>query len=127
MGIRTSYDLDEFDFDIIVPATQGSYWGKGRTREGIVESFKNAFPVGLFHPADGRIDWARATSDIVYHAYIFDLQVVPAYRGRGLGRRLAIDLMNHPELRGVTGWMLSTRAHHHIYRPLGSNSNFQLS
>ena len=30
MNIRTSYDVDEFDFDLIVPATRASYWGNGR-------------------------------------------------------------------------------------------------
>ena len=29
MDYRTSYDVAEFDFDLIVPATQQSYWGAG--------------------------------------------------------------------------------------------------
>lgn len=118
MNLTTSYSFEDLDFNIIVPATQSSYWGQGRTREGIIQSFRNAFPVGLY---DGKalIGWARATSDTVYHAYIYDLQVIPAYRGQGLGTRLTQDLMAHPDLKDVTGWMLSTRAHHGMYRKLG--------
>jgi len=116
--ITTSYRFEDLDFDIIVPATQASYWGQGRTREDIIQSFRNAYPVGLY---DGQalIGWARATSDTVYHAYIYDLQVIPEHRGQGLGTRLTQDLMAHPDLKNVTGWMLSTRAHHGLYRKLG--------
>ncbi|MEO1536375.1 MAG: GNAT family N-acetyltransferase [Pseudomonadota bacterium] len=116
--IATSYRFEDLDFDTIVPATQASYWGQGRTHEGIVQSFRNAYAVGLY---DGKaqIGWARATSDTVYHAFIYDLQVILSYRGRGLGKRLAQDLMAHPDLIAVTGWMLATRAHHGLYRKLG--------
>ena len=118
-SIQTSYRFEDLDFDVIVPATQVSYWGQGRTREGIIKSFRSSYPVGLYTRDGGQIGWARATSDTVYHAYIFDLQVIPAFRGQGLGRRLSEDLMAHPELANVTGWMLSTRAHHSLYRKLG--------
>ena len=83
MNLRISYNVDEFDFDLIVPATQASYRGSSRRRDGIVKSFRNSFSVGLFHPADGQVGWVRATSDTVYHAYIYDLQVVHAHRGEG--------------------------------------------
>ena len=119
MTLRTSYDLSEFDFDRIVPAIQQSYWGEGRSAEGIKAAFANSFPAGLFHAEDGQIGWVRATSDCVYHAYIFDLIVVPDYRAQGLGKRMTQDIMNHPDLRAVTGWMLSTRYHHDLYRPFG--------
>ncbi len=119
MNLRISYNTDEFDFDLIVPATQASYWGNSRRRDGIIKSFRNSYSVGLFHPADGQVGWVRATSDTVYHAYIYDLQVMPAHRGKGLGTYLVSELMNHPELGEVTGWMLSTRDHHHLYRPFG--------
>ena len=118
MTLTTSYRFEDLDFNIIVPATQSSYWGHGRTRDGIIQSFRNAYPVGLYD-GEALIGWARATSDTVYHAYIYDLQVIPEYRGQGLGTRLTQDLMAHPELKNVTGWMLSTRAHHGMYRKLG--------
>ncbi len=119
MDIRTSYSLEDFDFDIIVSETLNSYWGKGRSREDIIKSFKNSYPVGIFLGSGEQIGWARATSDTVYHAYIFDLQVLAEYRGRGLAKRLTKDLMDHPELKSVRGWMLATRDQHHLYRKFG--------
>jgi len=59
--IRTSYELSEFDFSRIVPAIQNSYWGEGRKINEIVAAFSNSFSIGLFHPEDGQIGWARAT------------------------------------------------------------------
>lgn len=119
MATYTSYELSEFDFERIVPAIQGSYWGEGRQADGIVAAFRNSYPVGLFLDGDGQIGWARATSDEVYHANIFDLKVVPEFRGQGLGKRLIQDIMAHPKLRDGSSWMLSTRHHHNLYRPFG--------
>ena len=119
MAIRTSYNLSEFDFERIVPAIQDSYWGKGRKADGIIAAFRNSYPVGLFLNGEGQIGWARATSDEIYHAYIFDLIVIPEFRGQGLGKRLIQDIMAHPKLRDVSGWMLSTRHHHHLYWQFG--------
>lgn len=73
---------------------------------------------GLFTKEE-QVGWARAASDTVYHAYIMDLMVVPEHRGKGLGKRLTRDLMAHPELTEVTGWMLATRDHHKLYRSFG--------
>ncbi len=119
MNVITSYEFDELDFNVIVPETQNSYWGEGRTKDGIIQSFRNSFPVGLRLQSGEQIGWARATSDTVYHAYIYDLQVMPAYRRRGFGNRLVKDLLNHPDLKRVTGWMLSTRNQHRLYRKFG--------
>ena len=117
--IRISYDQSEFDFDLIVPFIQQSYWGKGRSHKDIVASFKNSFVIGFFLPNETQIAWARVTSDMVYHAYIFDLAVIKEFRGMGYGKKLVTELMVHPELVRVSGWMLSTRMHHKLYRQFG--------
>ena len=114
-----SYDCTTYDFDVIVPFIQQSYWGAGRRRDDIVRAFQHSWTVGLFLPGGQQIGWARATSDTVFHAYIFDLAVIERFRGRGIGRRLVEVLMQHPELTNVTGWMLSTRYHHDLYRTFG--------
>jgi len=119
MEIRTSYDQSEFDYDLIVPFIQQSYWGKGRIRKDILQAFNSSFAIGLFHNNGRQIAWARATSDTVYHAYIFDLAVVEEYRGKGYGKQLVNELMAHPKLIDVSGWMLATELHHDLYRKFG--------
>ncbi len=119
VDIRVRYDSSEFNFDVIVPFVQQSYWGKGRKREDICRAFMNSYCIGFFLDDTHQIAWARATSDTVYHAYIFDLAVLEQYRGKGLGKQLIERLMSHPSLDNVTGWMLSTRFHHDLYRQFG--------
>jgi len=119
MDIRISYEPLEFNFDLIVPFIQQSYWGKGRTHQDIVQAFKNSFSVGFFAENGEQIAWARATSDTVYHAYIFDLAVVQEFRGGGYGKQLIKELMAHPSLVNVSSWMLSTKMHHDLYRQFG--------
>ena len=119
LEIRISYDPSEFDFSIIVPFIQGSYWGQGREQQDIMQSFRSSYSVGFFLPSGKQIAWARATSDTVFHAYIFDLAVVLKHRGKGYGKRLVSELMSHPDLWNVSGWMLSTKKHHDLYRQFG--------
>lgn len=118
MKITTSYEFSAFNCDLIIPAIQNSYWGAGRSATGIKRAFQNSFVAGLFIGAE-QVGWARATSDTVYHAFIFDLMVVPEYRGKGIGKRLTRDLMAHPQLTDVSGWMLATRDHHGLYQQFG--------
>jgi predicted GNAT family acetyltransferase len=45
------------------------------------------------------IAFARALTDGVYKALIFDVMVTPAYRGRSIGCILMGALLDHPLLR----------------------------
>lgn len=119
MDINISYEHSDFNYDLIVPFIQKSYWGKGRSYENIVQAFSRSFVVGFFSSDGTQIGWARATSDTIYHAYIFDLAIVEEHRGTGLGKKLTLELMSHPELKDVAGWMLATKKHHGMYRKLG--------
>jgi len=48
LDVAISYEYLEFNFDLIVPFIQQSYWGKGRTHHDIVQAFKNSFSIGFF-------------------------------------------------------------------------------
>lgn len=118
MTFEVVMDVDRFDFDQIVPAVQGSYWGQGRTAMDIRRAFAGSAVVGVFE--DGQhLAVARAITDGVFHAYIYDLIVFEPHRGRGLARVLMDTLLVHPQLKSVTGWMLSTRDAHGIYEKYG--------
>lgn len=116
--IRTSYDPADFDYPMITDFISHSYWGEGRMAVDIRNSIEHSYPVGLFD-GNRQIAFARAISDCQFSAYVYDLFVVDEYRGRGLARRLMKDLMAHPDLSAVTGWMLSTRDAQGLYEKLG--------
>ncbi|APX13052.1 GNAT family N-acetyltransferase [Tateyamaria omphalii] len=118
MTFEVMTDVRCFDFDRIVSAIQDSYWGQGRSDADIRLAFAGSAVVGVFE--DGQqVAVARATTDTVFYAYIFDLIVFESHRGRGLARVLMDALFAHPKLKEVSGWMLSTRDAHGLYTQYG--------
>ena len=114
--IRT--DPSSFDLDMLCDFIQQSYWGQGRSRRRILEAFENSLCFGAF--VEGRqVGFARVVTDRVYHAYIFDLFVLPEHRGQGIAQALMSAILDHDALRGVTGFMLSTRDTHRLYERFG--------
>lgn len=58
----------------------------GRTPEQYARAFANSV-VRLAYDGDKLVGMARAVTDGVRCATIFDVCVAPAYRGRGIGKR----------------------------------------
>jgi GNAT superfamily N-acetyltransferase len=52
-------------------------------------------------------------------AWLSDVFVLQAYRGRGLGKWLVQTVMDDPRLATVRRWMLATDDAHGLYRQLG--------
>lgn len=119
MTIITTRNVSAFDFDLIARVMKETFRDEERSREDFERCFRNSYVVGHFEENGGQTGWARATSDTVFHAYMMDVLVVPAYRGKGLGKRLVSELLDHPALCDVTTWMLSTHDRHDLYRPFG--------
>jgi GNAT superfamily N-acetyltransferase len=65
----------------------------GRTAEEYERSFRNSV-VRLAFDGDRVIGAARAITDGVYTAAVFDVCVLPGYRKRGLGRRIVQSLLD---------------------------------
>ncbi len=64
------------------------------------------------------IGFARAVSDGVGTAYLADVYVEAAYRGRGLGLALVSEMIDRGPGRDFR-WMLHTRDAHGLYGRLG--------
>ena len=62
---------------------------------------------------------ARVVTDGAAFAWLCDVYVEPAYRGQGLGKRLIRAVVEHPDLQGVTQWLLATRDAHGLYARFG--------
>ena len=95
-----------------------SYWGKGRSVETVTRSIENSVPFGLYR--DGQlIGFARVVTDYATFAWLADVFVVEAERGRGLSKWLMEVILSHPQLQGFRRWMLATRDAHELYRRFG--------
>jgi ribosomal protein S18 acetylase RimI-like enzyme len=95
-----------------------SYWGRGRSRELVERAILGSTRVvGLYHGTE-QIGFARAVSDGAIVAYLADVYVLAAYRGRGLGLDLVREIVNGGPRWNVR-WLLHTGDAQGLYAKLG--------
>ena len=104
--------------DLIHKVLAESYWAKGIPREVVTRSIHNSlcFVVLKGHEQAG---FARVITDCATFAYLADVFILEAYRGRGLGKFLMQCILQHPELQGLRRWTLATRDAHGLYSQFG--------
>jgi GNAT superfamily N-acetyltransferase len=113
-----STDRGRLDLDAVHAVLSRTYWAAGRSRELVARSIEHSLPFGLYHGAQ-QIGFARVVTDFVVVAFLADVYVMEAYRGRGLGRWLVEVVTGMPELQAVRRWLLGTRDAHGLYRKVG--------
>ncbi len=107
-----------------------AFWAKDRTIEDLRVAIENSNPViTAWDRCDqGKdkqklIGHARATSDLVYRATIWDVVIDPEYRGAGLGRKLVQTVLSHPRICNVEKVYLMTTHQTQFYQNLGFEFN----
>jgi len=113
-----STDRARIDLDVVHGFLAESYWAKGIPREVVQRSIEHALCFGLYH-AGRQIGFARVITDRATFAYLGDVFVLEAYRGRGLAAWLLEVIQTHPELQGLRRWVLLTRDAHALYLKAG--------
>jgi GNAT superfamily N-acetyltransferase len=98
--------------------SEESYWANGRPRETQDRLIREASRVVGLYDGDRQIGFCRAFTDGVSIAYLADVYVLPAYRGRGLGEELVREMIDNGPYSGVK-WLLHTTDMHPLYRKLG--------
>ena len=100
-----------------------AFWAKGRTIEDLSIAIANSDPVISICDGEHLIGFARATSDGIYRATIWDVVIHPDYRGTGLGRKLVETVLSHPRVRRVERVYLMTTHQQEFYQKIGFQSN----
>ncbi|MDH3685016.1 MAG: GNAT family N-acetyltransferase [Myxococcales bacterium] len=95
-----------------------SYWARGVERRSVDRAIEHSICFGLYC-ADRQVGFTRVLSDRARFAYLADVYVLGAHRGRGLGRWLVACALEHPELADVWRWLLATADAHGLYAQLG--------
>jgi len=98
-------------------ATQ-SYWAQAVPREVVARSIANSLCFGVYE-GTRQIGFARVISDYATFAYLADVFIIEAYRGRGLSKALMGAIMSHPHLQGLRRFTLGTADAHGLYRKFG--------
>ena len=95
-----------------------SYWAVGIPREVMERSIENAMIFGIYRGAE-QVGFARVVTDFATFAWIGDVFVVEAHRGRGLSKWLMETIVTHPQLQGLRRWLLATRDAEGLYQQYG--------
>jgi ribosomal protein S18 acetylase RimI-like enzyme len=100
-----------------------AFWAKGRSIEDLSIAIANSDPVMTIWDGEKLIGFARATSDGIYRATIWDVVIHPDYRGTGWGRKLVESILTHPRLRKVERVYLMTTNQQEFYEKIGFQCN----
>ena len=97
-----------------------SDWSKNIPFEIVKTSIDNSLNFGLFYKQQ-QIGFARVISDLSTIAYLGDIYIIEAYRGKGLSKKLMSFVMTHPNLQGLRRWILLTSTADWLYKKYGFN------
>ncbi len=100
-----------------------AFWAAGRRFEDLAKAIAYSCPVVTAWHGDSLIGFARATSDGVYRATIWDVVVHDDYQGAGLGRKLVETVLSHPHMSHVERTYLMTTNQKQFYERVGFSEN----
>ncbi len=100
-----------------------AFWAKDRRLEDLAIAISNSNPVISAWDGNQLIGLARATSDGIYRATIWDVVVHPDYQGAGIGRKLVQTLLSHPHMCRVERIYLMTTHQQQFYQRIGFEPN----
>ncbi|MBW4685279.1 MAG: GNAT family N-acetyltransferase [Komarekiella atlantica HA4396-MV6] len=100
-----------------------AFWAKGRSLEDLSIAIANSDPVISVSDENRLIGFARATSDGIYRATIWDVVIHPEYRGSGVGSNLVQTVLSHPRMKWVERVYLMTTHQQEFYEKIGFQLN----
>ncbi len=102
---------------------RSAFWAIDRQIEDLQIAIDRSEPVISAWDEENLIGFARATSDGIYRATIWDVVIDPQYQRLGLGRKLVETLLESPWMQRVERVYLSTTHQQHFYERLGFERN----
>lgn len=118
-GYELDDDRERLDFDAVWGYLHTSYWSPNVPRDVVERAIAGSLCLGLFAPGGEQAGFSRAVTDGATFAWIADVFVFEAHRGRGLGVAMVETLLAHPHLQGLRAVTLATRDAHGLYERFG--------
>jgi|UniRef100_UPI0035CA1B94 GNAT superfamily N-acetyltransferase len=116
--IELSDDQARLDVARVHGWLASSYWSPGIARDLVERAIAGSHTIGAY--ADGvQVGYARAITDRATFAWIADVWVDQAARGRGLGKRMVQWFIDHPDYQGIRRIALVTLDAHGVYEAIG--------
>lgn len=118
-GYIISTDKELLQFDVIHNYLKTSYWSPEIPMDVVKRAAAGSIAFGIYKDSGEQIGYARVISDCATFAYIADVFVLEAERGKGLSKWLMACIMQLPELQGLRRWGLATNDAHSLYAQFG--------
>jgi len=117
--VEITTDPSRVDVDLVHRfLSESAYWALGRSRTTVEQSIRNSLCFSVFY--DGQqVGFARVVSDRAVFAYLMDVFILPPWRGQGLSKKLMAAILSHPDLQGLTLFLLRTSDAHGLYAQFG--------
>jgi GNAT superfamily N-acetyltransferase len=117
MEIKTGFE--SMDFDRVHTWLASAYWSPGVPRDRVERAARHSsLVVGAFE-GDVQVGYMRVVSDRTTFAWVCDVYVDEAHRGKGIARQMVAFALADPEHEGLRRWILATRDAHHVYASVG--------
>ncbi|MDB9526885.1 GNAT family N-acetyltransferase [Oscillatoria sp. CS-180] len=100
-----------------------AFWACERASEDMAIAIAHSHPVVIAWDSNELIGFARATSDGIYRATIWDVVIHPNYQGAGLGRKLVQTVLGHPHMSRIERVYLMTTRQQAFYKRIGFQEN----
>lgn len=118
-GYRVSSEREEMNFDFIHNYISRTYWAEGIPKETLKKALDNSLCFGVFSSEGEQVGFARMVTDQATFAYLADVFIDEAHRGKGLSKWLMQEVHDHPSLQGLRRILLATRDAHSLYQQFG--------
>jgi GNAT superfamily N-acetyltransferase len=97
-----------------------AYWARGRPRETQDRAIAGSLNFGVYEAASGeQVAYARVVTDHTTFAWLCDVYVDRAVRGKGLGGALVAAVRDHLAPCGLRRILLATADAHGVYEKAG--------
>ena len=113
-----STDKARLDLALIHSVLRETHWAKGIPLATVAKAIDHSLCFGVYRQ-HVQVGFSRVISDHATFAYLADVFIVDAYRGRGLSKWMMSCVMAHPELQGLRRWLLATADAHGLYSQYG--------
>lgn len=97
-----------------------AYWALGRSREKQERAIAGSLNFGVYEVASGsQVAYARVVTDLASFAWLCDVYVDRAVRGKGIGTALVGAVREHLRPYDLKRVLLATHDAHGVYEKLG--------
>ena len=121
--LNPPFELDDsrarLDMDRIHDWLASTYWSPGVAPERVERAVAGSSLVVGAYVGGEQVGVLRVVSDRATFAWICDVYVDEAHRGRGIARAMVRYALAHPEHQGLRRWLLATRDAHGVYEACG--------